>query len=116
MNMLGRAYDQGVGTSPDYKQAMTWYFKGACAGSDEAMNNLGLLYQQRLGVAADKGAALEWFRRGADAGSSAAATNLARLERRGVGKVLTFLDRPSSSFPASCATLTLQTAPQTSGR
>jgi TPR repeat protein len=114
MNMLGRAYQESLGVRRDYAQARTWYFKGACAGSPEAMNNLGLLYQHGLGVKADGGEAVEWFRRGAEAGSSAAASNLAKLERRGVRKVIAMLDRPSSSFPASCAALTPPSAPQAS--
>lgn len=116
MNMLGRAYQEGIGTSPDYAQARNWFFKGACAGSAEAMNNLGLLYQQGLGVAADRGEAIAWFERGADAGSSRAAANLATLKRRGVGRVVTLLNRPSTSFPASCATRMRDATPLMSER
>jgi TPR repeat protein len=116
MYAMGRAYQEGIIVRRDYAEARAWYVRGACAGSPESMNNLGLMYQHGLGVPADRGEAAGWFRRGADAGLPMAATNLARLERRGVRKVIAFLDRPESGPPRACATLASRLGTQAMGQ
>lgn len=46
---VGEIYEKGLGTSPDYAQAATWYRKAADQGYTRAQINLGYLYEKGLG-------------------------------------------------------------------
>lgn len=60
---VGEMFEQGLGTSPDYETAVTWYRKAAEQGYDRAMMNLGAMYERGLGVEQDELEALNWYRK-----------------------------------------------------
>lgn len=68
--IVGEIYERGLGVTPDYAAAASWYRRAAEAGDRRAQVNLGYLYERGLGVAADPKAALEWYRRAAGRGAN----------------------------------------------
>jgi TPR repeat protein len=74
INMVGRCYDLGWGTTPDKSRAAECYRIAAERGLDWGMYNYATLLALGDGVAEDKPAALEWFAKAANLGN-AKATN-----------------------------------------
>lgn len=74
INMVGRCYDLGWGTSVDKALAAEWYLAAAQRGLDWGMYNYGTLLALGHGVPQDRALALAWFGRAADLGN-AKATN-----------------------------------------
>jgi len=62
---VGKIYEGGLGTMPDYAQAASWYEKAAGAGHSASQFSLATLYEKGLGVAPDKVKALNLYRRAA---------------------------------------------------
>lgn len=62
---VGKIYEGGLGTPPDYAQAASWYEKAAAAGHSASQFSLAVLVEKGLGVAADKQKALSLYRRAA---------------------------------------------------
>jgi uncharacterized protein len=60
---LGQIYEMGLGGTPDYQSAATWYRKSADQGNRTAAFNLAVLYEKGQGVARDQAAALNLYRR-----------------------------------------------------
>ena len=60
---VGEMFEQGLGTTPDYKMAVSWYRKAAEQGYDRAQMNLGSMYERGLGVEKNELEALNWFRK-----------------------------------------------------
>ncbi len=60
---VGEMFEQGLGTSPDFKTAVAWYRKAAEQGYDRAQMNLGSMYERGLGVEKDEVEALNWYRK-----------------------------------------------------
>lgn len=59
---VGKLYEGGLGTEPDYKTAATWYEKAAKAGHSASQFSLGTLYEKGLGVPADPAKAFTLYR------------------------------------------------------
>lgn len=59
---VGKIYEGGLGTPPDYKAAAEWYQKAAAKGHSASQYSLGTLYEQGLGVTADKQKAFNLYR------------------------------------------------------
>lgn len=59
---VGKLYEGGLGTEPDYKSAAIWYEKAAKAGHSASQFRLGALYEQGLGVTADSTKAFKLYR------------------------------------------------------
>jgi uncharacterized protein len=59
---VGKLYEGGLGTEPDYKTAATWYEKAAKAGHSASQFSLGALYEKGLGVPADPAKAFTLYR------------------------------------------------------
>jgi hypothetical protein len=78
-NAIGVLYQQGLGVSVDYAQAMSWYQNAAAAGSDAALYNIGVLWEGGLGVAQDRDQAVAWYRKAAAAGNADAKAALKSL-------------------------------------
>jgi TPR repeat protein len=78
-NAIGVLYQQGLGVSVDYVEAMTWYQKAAEAGHGTAMFNIGVLWESGLGVTRDRDQAIAWYRKAAAAGSEPARAALKSL-------------------------------------
>ncbi len=72
INMVGRCYDLGWGTTPDKARAATCYRIAAERGLDWGMYNYATLLALGDGVAEDKAAALGWFRKAAAMGNAKA--------------------------------------------
>ena len=83
--LLGGAYEYGLGTNLDYRQAAEWYRKAADQELPEAQGKLGLFYLTGSGVERDYPAALYWFLRGATQGDVGAQVNLSYMYCHGVG-------------------------------
>jgi hypothetical protein len=60
---VGKIYEGGLGTEPDYKSAASWYEKAAAAGHSASQYSLGALYEKGLGVPADSTKAFDLYRR-----------------------------------------------------
>src|ERR1043166_475505 len=60
---VGKIYEGGLGTEPDYKSAASWYEKAAAAGHSASQFSLGALYEKGLGVPADTTKAFDLYRR-----------------------------------------------------
>ena len=60
---VGKIYEGGLGTPPDYAAAASWYEKAAAAGHSASQFSLGRLYEKGLGVAADTTKAFSLYRR-----------------------------------------------------
>lgn len=84
--MLALMYEQGLGTSKNFKEAAKWYLRAAEEGYvDAAQHRLGILYEEGLGVPQDYTEAAKWFRLAADQGHQEAQFALSRLYYRGRG-------------------------------
>ena len=59
---VGKIYEGGLGTEPDYKSAARWYEKAAAAGHSASQFSLGALYEKGLGVPADSTKAFNLYR------------------------------------------------------
>jgi hypothetical protein len=62
---VGEIFEKGLGVTPDYGAAATWYRRAAEQNYSRAAINLANLYEQGLGVPQDKKQALNWYRRAA---------------------------------------------------
>lgn len=60
---VGKIYEGGLGTDPDYKAAATWYERAANAGHSASQFSLGRLYEKGLGVTADTTRAFNLYRK-----------------------------------------------------
>jgi uncharacterized protein len=60
---VGKIYEGGLGTSPDYAAAAQWYEKAASAGHSASQFSLGALYEKGLGVSADSTKAFNLYRK-----------------------------------------------------
>lgn len=72
LNMVGRCYDLGWGTTPDKVRAAECYRVAAERGLDWAMYNYATLLALGDGVAEDKIAALAWLEKAATMGNAKA--------------------------------------------
>src|SRR5260221_5816848 len=59
---VGKIYEGGLGTEPDYKSAASWYGKAAAAGHSASQFSLATFYEKGLGVTADSTKALNLYR------------------------------------------------------
>src|SRR5436309_4224998 len=62
---VGKIYEGGLGTAPDYVAAASWYEKAAAAGHSASQFVLATMYEKGAGVSADKAKALNLYRRAA---------------------------------------------------
>jgi uncharacterized protein len=62
---VGKIYEGGLGTAPDYAEAAKWYEKAAAAGHSASQFVLATMYEKGAGVAADQQKALNLYRRAA---------------------------------------------------
>jgi hypothetical protein len=62
---VGEIFEKGLGTTPDYESAASWYRKSAEQDYSAAQISLGYLHERGLGVEADEVEALNWYRRAA---------------------------------------------------
>jgi hypothetical protein len=60
---VGEIYEKGMGLTPDYQAAATWYRRAADQGFAPAQIDLGQLYELGRGVPRDPAQALAWYRR-----------------------------------------------------
>ncbi len=62
---VGKIYEGGLGTAPDFAEAAKWYEKAAAAGHSASQFVLATMYEKGAGVAADKQKALSLYRKAA---------------------------------------------------
>lgn len=77
---VGKIYEGGLGTEPDYKSAAVWYEKAANAGHSASQFSLGNLYEKGLGVPADNNKAFALYRKAAGLSGDFRIVESGRLE------------------------------------
>ena len=65
---LGRMYEEGLGVTQDYREAVKWYLKAAEKGNAQAQYKLGTMYALGKGVRKDRLEAGKWFGKAAGQG------------------------------------------------
>jgi hypothetical protein len=70
------AYEDGVGTKKDLKQAFDWYSKAATQGHEGAQYKMGTFYDKGLVVKKDTKVAMDWYKKAASSGSRPAQKRL----------------------------------------
>jgi len=83
--ILGYGYENGKGVEADAVQAVTWYRRGAEAGSLRAQNALGGCYVTGKGVKEDPATGALWIKRAAEGGDMLAQRNYGDCCYHGVG-------------------------------
>ena len=73
------AFEDGVGTSKDERQAFDWYSKAAKQGHDGAQYKVGTFYEQGRVVKKDSKAAMEWYKQAADNGNRQAKKSMSAI-------------------------------------
>ncbi len=64
--VLGLMYDEGLGVSQSYEEAVKWYRIAAEQGNTYAQCNLGQMYESGHGVELSYVEAVEWYRQAAE--------------------------------------------------
>lgn len=87
MESLGYLYfmGEGIGSLPDYKQALKWFLKAGYAGHPSAQNKVGFLLYSGIGTEANHSEAFKWYQKAANQGYAIAEFNLADLYFSGEG-------------------------------
>jgi hypothetical protein len=70
------AYEDGVGTKKDLKQAFDWYSKAATQGHEGAQYKMGTFYDKGMVVKKDTKVAMDWYKKAASSGSRPAQKRL----------------------------------------
>lgn len=83
--LLGYAYENGLGVLQDYHEAMKWYRRAAEQGNARAQFLLGYGYRWGHGVAQDYEEAVKWFQKSAEKGDIYAQFNLGVCYAYGTG-------------------------------
>ena len=83
--LLGSAYAEGLGVTPDAVTAFDWYHKAGERGHVLAQHNLGNVYFAGEGVAQNDSAAARWRHRAAEKGDAIAQYRLGFLYEEGRG-------------------------------
>ena len=79
---LGAMYQNGLGVSQDYKEAVKWYRLSAEQGDPETQYILGTMYKDGRGVPQDYALAHMWFNLSGSNGNKQAVTNRGIVEKR----------------------------------
>ncbi len=77
---LAIAYEDGVGTKKDLKQAFDWYSKAARQGHEGAQYKVGTFYEKGTVVNKDPKLAMEWYKKAAGSGSRQAQKKLDQMD------------------------------------
>lgn len=93
--ILGRCYENGLGTAQDVITAVKWYELAAEQKNSQAMVSLGYCYELGIGVAKDEAKACEYMKEAANAGNAEAQFNLALYYSKGLHG---FAKNPEESF------------------
>lgn len=83
LEALGNFYENGVGLTPNYTQALAYYKKAAEAGLLEAMFKVANCYETGIGTPVNPQEALAVYQKASDSGSAAAAYRLAEIYMSG---------------------------------
>ena len=78
-NNLGVMYQNGYGTTQDYKKAGKWYRLAAEQGQQNAQMQLGMLYASGIGVLQDDEQAFKWYKLSAKQGNARAQRQLGNI-------------------------------------
>ena len=83
--LMGTAYDESLGVTQDYDEAMRWYRRAADSGHILASHNIGNMYRDGRGVGQDPRRAAAWWLRAARAGDVIPALRLGEAYEAGRG-------------------------------
>ena len=84
-NHIGFMYDNGLGITKDYSEAVKWYRKSADQGFSTAQHNLGYMYRHGKGVTENNEEALKWYRKSAEQGNDVGQYNMGFMYENGYG-------------------------------
>ncbi len=84
-NVLGFAYNWGIGVEQDPKKAAEWYQKAADQGYVLAQGTMGNFYRDGIGVEQNLKKAVEWYRKAADQGQPFSQNSLGDAYYWGIG-------------------------------
>jgi TPR repeat protein len=84
-NDLATMLRDGVGCTPDIREAIDWYQFSAKNGESSALYNLGLIHLHGIGIEANKSLAAEYLLEAANAGDAAAMCDLGTMLSQGDG-------------------------------
>ena len=82
---LGSMYDNGKGTTQNYKQAFYWYKKSAEQGNAYAQYNIADMYKNGEGTTQNYKQAFYWYKKSAEQGNAYAQYNLGVMYYNGEG-------------------------------
>jgi len=82
---LGYMYENGLGVTQDYSEAVRYYKLAVRGNNIFAQSNLAFLYEKGLGVTQNYTEASRLYRLGADQGDADAQFNLGRMYENGYG-------------------------------
>eukprot|EP00746_Dinoflagellata_sp_MGD_P007758 gnl/MRDRNA2_/MRDRNA2_115430_c0_seq1.p1 gnl/MRDRNA2_/MRDRNA2_115430_c0~~gnl/MRDRNA2_/MRDRNA2_115430_c0_seq1.p1 ORF type:complete len:724 (-),score=163.84 gnl/MRDRNA2_/MRDRNA2_115430_c0_seq1:99-2270(-) len=85
MRRLGRAYEEGIGITPDKQQAIEYYKRAASSGDMLAQRYLAGIFAAGAGVPRDFNAAATWAQKAAAQGDTAAQRALGCMYATGAG-------------------------------
>jgi TPR repeat protein len=77
--------EEGWGQPKDDAEALSWFYKAAEHGSNDAEENIGYMFQNGLGVQTDYAKAMSWFVEAAAHGNSNAENQLGWMYQFGQG-------------------------------
>lgn len=97
------AFEDGVGTKKDEKQAFDWYSKAAKQGHEGAQYKMGTFYEQGRVVKKDPKAAMEWYKQAADNGSRQAKKRMSAMATSDKKAQQAKLDREKQQREAAAA-------------
>lgn len=83
--LMGTAYDEGLGVSVDFTEALRWYRRAAHHGHVLGAHNVGNVYRDGRGVEVDHARAAMWWLRAARAGDVIPALRLGEAYEAGRG-------------------------------
>ena len=83
--LMGTAYDESLGVTQDYGEAMRWYRRAADSGHILASHNIGNMYRDGRGVGQYPRRAAAWWLRAARAGDVIPALRLGEAYEAGRG-------------------------------
>lgn len=83
--LIGKCFDEGIGTQQNYSEAVKWYTKAAEQGNMYAQYSLGVIYYLGDGVIQNREKAVEWFKKSAEQGNVYAQNSLGDCYALGEG-------------------------------
>lgn len=83
--LIGKCFDEAIGTQQNYSEAVKWYTKAAENDDEDAQYQLGICYENGYGVEQNYEKAFEWYTKAAERDDDRALNSLADCYFHGIG-------------------------------